>query len=63
MTDLEIISRQSAEIYDLKDKLAEETEVAKHWMDECNKRVPVTLIHSFGDIAAILADVVEVNKK
>jgi len=62
MTDQEIISRQVAEIYDLKDKLAEEKEVAKHWMDECNKRIPITKIYA-GDLSALLKDVMEGNIK
>jgi hypothetical protein len=58
MTDHEIIARQSAKIFELEDKLAEEKEVAKHWMDECQKRIPVTKIYS-GDLSSIIKDVLE----
>lgn len=41
MTDLEIIARQAAEIYELRDKLAETQEVRDHWFNEAHRSIPV----------------------
>jgi len=41
MTDKEIIARQAAEIYDLKDKLAEANEVKEHWFNQAQHSIRV----------------------
>lgn len=41
MEDKEIIVRQTAEIIELKDKLAEANEVKKYWFDQAQRSIPV----------------------
>ena len=41
MTDKEVIARQAAEIYELKDKLAEAEEVRDHWFREAQRSIRV----------------------
>jgi hypothetical protein len=41
MTDKEVIARQAAEIYELKDKLAEANEVKKYWFNQAQHSISV----------------------
>jgi len=62
MTDKEVISRQAAEIYELKDKLTEANEVKDHWFNESQhslrvQQVPSVEEHNF------LADLIKAGVK
>lgn len=62
MTDKEIISRQAAEIIELKDKLAEANKVKEYWFDKAQCSIPVHFPSSVEE-HNLLADLIKMGVK
>ena len=60
MTDKEIITRQAAEIIELKDKLAEANEVKKYWFNKAQCSIPVHFSSSVEE-HNLLADLLKIG--